>query len=534
MTSGGAQRRIFPVLAGLFALGLTVLLAWSAHNRFLTEREDRLNNVAERIEQRIFRNGLLLRAMHGFFVAEDGEVTRDQLRAFLTSLPVDAELKGAQGFGFALGVPRDSPGAATDRIRAAYGVERAPWPATGEPVRYPIVLLEPQDRRNAAAIGYDMYSEPIRRAAMRKAAETRRAAVTPPLRLVQELDDGDQLGFLVYIPVFSRAASSAAANPQPMGFVYAPFRIGDLIAAVADGKESRTQARVYYGPVAPKNLIYSNAKEIVAPVRATIPVGDGEWTILIGEAGDRGGWTSPALLILALGAAFAAALVAFGSQQARRLDATERLAAEIARNAEQKEILLQEMRHRIKNSIARILALFRLTTRESRDPAALARDFERRLQAMANAQSLLVAGAGGLMSLRDLFAQAVPDLPEERRVVAANAPDLPLDEQQAQALGLIIHEWATNSLKYGALASGGVLGVDWRVDQGIDGPVVRLDWIEKGLDHQPDFSKPGFGSRLAKVMVEGSLGGQLQHDISERAVAMRLTFPLSRPLAMQG
>lgn len=535
VTRGGAARRKFPVLAGLLALVLTALLSWTAHNRFLAEREDRLANAAERIERRIFRNGLLLRAMQGFFVAEGGEVTRDQLRAFLDSLPVNTALKGAQGFGFALGVPADSPDAATDRIRAAYGIERAPWPATSEPIRYPIVLLEPHDRRNAAAIGYDMYSEPIRRAAMRKAAETRQAAVTPPLRLVQELDDGGQLGFLVYIPVFSRGAPPAGdGKPQPIGFVYAPFRIGDLISAVVGGeKNARIQVRVYYGPVAPKNLIYSNADTIVAPVKTNIRMDDADWTFLIGEAGDRGGWNSPALLILALGAAFAAALAAFGFQQARRMEATERLAVEVARNAEQKEILLQEMGHRIKNSIARILALFRLTVRETKDPAALARDFERRLQAMANAQSLLVAGSGGVMSLRDLFAQAAPDLPGGKRVVADSAPDLPLDEQQAQALGLVIHEWATNSLKYGALACGGTLRVDWRVEQAPDGPVVRLDWIEKGLDRQPDFSKPGFGSRLARAMVEGSLGGEVSHEIFERALAMRLTFPLSRPLAMQ-
>ncbi len=530
MLTDRARRRFFPLVAGALALGLTLLLAIPAHDRYMTERQDRLSDTVERIERRVWRNVLALRAMQGLYDASDGEIGRAQLQRFLDGLPLAAELRGAQGFGFALATPTAAPETASARIRASYGLERTPWPQTSEPVRYPIVLLEPQDQRNAAAFGYDMYADPVRRAAMQRAAVTRHPAATPPVRLVQELQDGRQFGVLVYVPVFARNAGAADA---PIGFVYVPFRVGDLVEAVlADSRNPKIRVQIFSGAPGPETLVYANADTLVDPVPAKARVADAEWTILVGEAGDRGRWASPAFFILALGAAFAAALTAFGYQQARRLDATERLVAEIARNAEQKEILLLEMRHRIKNSIARILALFRLSAREAGDrDSSFARQFEQRLQAMASAQALLVSGAGGAMSLQELIAQAAPDLPKENRTV--EGPDLRIDEEQAQALGLIIHEWATNSLKYGALASGGKLAVNWRVENTPDGRVVRFDWTETGLKNKPDFSRSGFGSRLTKVMVEGTLNGQVRREATDGALAMRVTFPLARELAMQ-
>ena len=538
--ASGRFRRTPPVVAGLLALTVACWLAYFANQRYVIEREDRLSATSERIERRVFRNMQVLQSIRGLFLAQSGLIARPQLQRFLSSLPLDADLKGAQGYGFALGLPAGEAATARGIVARDYGVDRAPWPQSNEPVIYPVVLLEPQDRSNVQALNYDMYSDPVRRAAMRKAAESGQPTMTAPVKLVQDGEQTHLSGFLVYLPIYG-VPNAPSARPvagqngggalQPLGFVYAPFRVGDLVAAVMkDDKDVKTVLRIYYEKIADDHLIYANVDRLVDPAVARVRVGDADWIFQIGEVGDRGVWDSPALLVLALGFAFALAISGAAYQQMRHIDAAEHLAAEIARSAEQKEILLLEMRHRIKNSIARILALFRLSAREARDRDSFASAFEQRLQAMANAQSLLVSGVGGAMSLRDLLTQAAPDFSKSSGAVAIKGPNLHLDEEQAQALGLIIHEWSTNSLKYGALACGGRLNVDWRVDHAPGGDVVLLNWIETGLKQTPDLSRAGFGSRLTQVMVQGSLNGELKREAGEGALTMRLTFPLVRPL----
>lgn len=95
-------------------------------------------------------------------------------------------------------------------------------------------------------------------------------------------------------------------------------------------------------------------------------------------------------------------------------------------------------------------------------------------------------------------------------------------------MGLILNEWATNSLKYGALASGGRLALDWSVEPGPMGERARLRWAEIGLKKRPDFTRVGFGSRLTRTMVEGALRGEMTRQIGDDFLRMSVTFPLAR------
>src|SRR3546814_19138352 len=79
-----------------------------------------------------------------------------------------------QGVGIAVAMRRATPAAAEQRLRDNYGQPIRVWPATDQPIGFPIVLIEPNDPLNHAALGYDMYSEPIRRAPMPRAWQTGR------------------------------------------------------------------------------------------------------------------------------------------------------------------------------------------------------------------------------------------------------------------------------------------------------------------------------------------------------------------------
>src|SRR3546814_4242355 len=80
-----------------------------------------------------------------------------------------ARAPGMQGIDTPIAMRRAPPAAAEDRLRENYGQAIRVWPATDQPIGFPIVLIEPDDPLNHVALGYDMYSEPARRAAMRRA-----------------------------------------------------------------------------------------------------------------------------------------------------------------------------------------------------------------------------------------------------------------------------------------------------------------------------------------------------------------------------
>ena len=96
-----------------------------------------------------------------------------------------------------------------------------------------IVLLEPHDARNRAALGFDMSTEPVRREAMGRARDTGRPAASGPVTLVQEIEPVKQQGFLVYVPVYEGRPETVEARRERLrGFVYAAFRADDLVLGI--------------------------------------------------------------------------------------------------------------------------------------------------------------------------------------------------------------------------------------------------------------------------------------------------------------
>ena len=161
---------------------------------------------------------------------------------YVEALDLPRRYPGIQGVGLALRV--DAPGAPTaERLTREMRREGHPawhvWPK-GDPAaeRYPVALLEPLDRRNEAALGYDMFSEPVRQVAMVRARDEGTPALSARVTLVQEIDAAKQPGFLLYVPVYRGTVTPpdlAARREAIAGFTYAPFRAGDLFSGVFQG-----------------------------------------------------------------------------------------------------------------------------------------------------------------------------------------------------------------------------------------------------------------------------------------------------------
>jgi two-component sensor histidine kinase len=194
------------------------------------------------------------------------------------------------------------------------------------------------------------------------------------------------------------------------------------------------------------------------------------------------------------------------------LDVTERKQAEEAR-----EMLAGEMSHRVKNLFAIAAALTAIAARSAATTAEMALDLSRRLNALGHAQDLVrpVPGHKGdkVALLGDMLAVLLAPYDEDAAAgdrIRIAVPQVRVGELSATTLALIVHELATNSLKYGSLSvAGGMLNVSGREG---DGEVVVV-WTEHG---GPPVTAPvgpaGFGSELVARSVSGQFAGTITFD----------------------
>jgi PAS domain S-box-containing protein len=204
-------------------------------------------------------------------------------------------------------------------------------------------------------------------------------------------------------------------------------------------------------------------------------------------------------------------------------DVTDRRMAE-----ERQALLVREVDHRAKNVLAVVQAALRLTPRH--DPAAYARMVEGRVAALARAHTLLAAnhwtGADLASLLRAELQAFLPatDTAAGMPRIAVDGPALLVAPQPAQAIGMAMHELATNAAKYGALsAAGGQVRLSWR----LAGSLLRLRWEELG-GPSPDGAPraTGFGTRVVDATLERQLSGTVRRHWRSTGLVLEADLPL--------
>lgn len=522
--------RLLPLVAALVAFVLSAAIAFFVGQRAEYQERERYEATALRIKERVGAHIIRLNAIAGTIVALGTVPERTFFAELVDSMMGQSGMAGAQGYGFAERISASSPADAFVRVQRGYDITRAPWPATTQPLRYPIVLLEPQDPRNARALNYDMYSEPIRREAIENAVTSGKTTVSRVVELVQEGVEGSrQRGFLLYTPVTLKprtANTEPGERAAPAGLVYAPFRAGNLIEDTLDQAQKAAIAiRVYSDRITPENLLYASNSPLEKGTQLPIRIADRTWYVLAGP-GPGEGRINPAVFVLLFGALLAGAVGALANENLKKLEATQRLAEEMQANAGERALMLGEMQHRIKKSIARMMALFRLTARETTGRDDLVAIFDHRLQTMARAQNLLVSGASEARTLKDVVEEEMRQWKRNDLAQIIDGPPVTLQRLQTHALLLVLHELSTNALKHGALAAGLPISVRWQLEP--DGMVVLI-WEEAraAMPAQAAISAgSGFGSRFLRMMIEGQLAGRFEREITDTVFRFTIRFPL--------
>jgi two-component sensor histidine kinase len=203
-----------------------------------------------------------------------------------------------------------------------------------------------------------------------------------------------------------------------------------------------------------------------------------------------------------------------------------RMATTIARGEMLHDLLIEELNHRVKNTLAILQAVavqtFRSASKAEREK------FEGRLGALAEAHNLLSTEKWQGSELQDVVSRVLqPYLLNNPERMRMSGPSVPLSPRFAVVLSMILHEMATNAAKYGALSNdAGTVKLDWQVITEHAGPKLRLVWTEAGGPPVVAPVQRGFGSRLIERSARDQLGGEATVDFLPRGVVYTVTCAL--------
>ena len=207
-------------------------------------------------------------------------------------------------------------------------------------------------------------------------------------------------------------------------------------------------------------------------------------------------------------------------------DITEQKHAE-----EQQRFFLNELNHRVKNTLATVQSIASQTLRTTETSEQFREAFEGRLLALSKTHNLLTHQSWREAGLRDVAEQELAPYrkPGDERVVL-QGPDVKLPARHAINLGLVLHELVTNAAKYGALSTNaGRLEMTWAIVHYEDRPdQLRIHWTESGGPPVAPPKRQGFGSRLIRRSIESELGGYIVLNFAESGVAYDISVPLGQ------
>ncbi len=329
------DERLLPWLVLLLGLLFTILVAnytrREGQRAHLRIERALMDDVADAVQTKLQQDIETISGVAGLFNASPA-VSRQAFRRFVESLSVeDHALAGIQGIGFSRFLTAQQRPAVEAEVRAE-GFEGFRIRPEGQRDRLSTILyLEPFNRRNQRAFGFDMTSEPVRREAMDRAALTGTPAMSGKVKLLQETSSGIQAGVLIYMPIYRQSVrtlpASAADYPEKLrGWAYSPLRVGDLVQAAlrqVNNPDLQGSAVLVYDGAQPTGaaLMFDNQKlhgtpQLSDPQFQPITAAGHQWLIGIqlsrGQIGPNG--VTAGLWILALSGVISSAAAALVTQ----------------------------------------------------------------------------------------------------------------------------------------------------------------------------------------------------------------------------
>ena len=494
------------------------------------------DDAINRIESRIDLHVSLLRSTHAMFVSQSADVSRRRVQGISSRRSMSPRISTACAGSASWGWPTPArTRASSARLTELQGAPKPIFPTASDgDWRTPVLLFELNDGGDTKGIGYDMFSDPLRRDAILAALETGEPRATGRVELGAPVGRRGE----ARASCCSRASKrSQSGDGTPAGFLYASFSAQDLFkAALEKFPLLPVNAEVFHGEPTLSNRLFASKEPAVASggdlvATRQMLVAGVPWTIQFHPTAHFSRPSSRAIPILLglFGLLLAVAIALVARYQGRAYDAMSQLTRLPKQACSEKDLMLQEMKHRIKNSISRVLAIARQT-------AANGRGHRRVLDILfrAPAGDGRLAGHADPVTLaegRSWRAAADRACPGVRKGTARrharSVRGYCFRRAMTQALGLTFHELATNALKYGEVGnSTETLKVDWKVLRNGREKRLVLHWREASSTPIAVPEKTGFGTKLIDMNITRELGGTIERGYRDDGLEIEISIPL--------
>lgn len=205
--------------------------------------------IKTRIEQRLRAYQQILQGVDGLFAASK-IVERDGFHNYIAELRLSENYPGIQAIGFAPVVLYEEKAGHLHAIRQQGFHDFRIFPEGRRNFYAPVIYLEPFTGRNLRVLGYDMYSEPTRQAAMINARDNDQTVITAKVQLVQDNDQSAIAGFVMYLPVYRQGSPYSTLSERRthlVGWIYAAFRMNDFMQGVLGERSSTVDLEIFDG-----------------------------------------------------------------------------------------------------------------------------------------------------------------------------------------------------------------------------------------------------------------------------------------------
>ncbi|MDJ0641924.1 MAG: CHASE domain-containing protein [Erythrobacter sp.] len=515
---------IFLAIAAITALSVYAIES-NARAREKAQIGDYARSVASALERRGSSYSSYIRAGAAFFSSFD-EVRPRMFRQFVAELRLDVEYRGAEGIGWIEVVQPGEVAEYLDRQRgdqSSFQDIRPQIGSAGEALA-PVTYFSPDTARNRRALGFDMYSDPVRAAALEEARRTVRPTASGRVVLAQE-GVGETPGFVVFMPVYKPIDS----DQRLAGFVYSPFNAERFLDSAIDLSEpTEFGVKLYDGAASLENLLVSRGLDSEHHRRVEQPVTIANRQLLLVVEAPHARTLAPlSMVTLMFGIAVASLLMLLARLLTRQAAEDQARLEFFEEQYSIRNSLTRELNHRVKNTLANVLSIMSLTRRRTTDLDEFADSLEGRIRALSATHDLLTRSDWGTIPLQAVIEAELQHFKvASEQSVTLDGPHVDLAPNNALSFGLAIHELATNAAKYGALSvPGGSVFVNWELT---DDDLAEVEWRERQGPTVSESRKRGFGTELIEKIVAHELRQPVQLDFDPKGVRCLLRVPIRR------
>ena len=309
------------------------------------------DEIRTKIEIRLQSYSFLLRGGSAYAASSD-TVSRKEWHAFLERIKINKNLDGVQGVGYAIMISPNQLQQHIKHIREEGFPTYTVNPAGAREIYTSIIYIEPLTDRNLRALGYDMFSEGVRRKAMEQSRDSDQAVLSGKVTLVQETGKDVQAGSLMYVPVYrdKMALTTVAQRRIALkGWVYIPFRMNDLMNGILGqwdfDKLGRIQLQVYDEKLSDNSLIYNsrtvnNQSLVFSPGRTiSLPIdfNGKQWILHLTQSRELYYLSSKVIIVFLSGITISFLLMALSLALFRTLEKAQQIAEQSTRELKESE-----------------------------------------------------------------------------------------------------------------------------------------------------------------------------------------------------